>query len=250
MNGSKTKKRLLLVDTLRGLALVNMLFYHALWDLIYLAGITPGWYSEDWAFLWQQGICCSFILLSGFCWPLGRQHLRRGGTVLGCGLLVTAVTLLAEPEQPVWFGVLSLLGCAALLLTALEPLLRRLPAAAGLALSVLAFVLTRWVEYRRFGLPGLFTLRPPEWLYQGLPTAILGFHNDSFYSSDYFPLIPWFFLFLMGYFVFRLDEGSWERTPLMERQLSALSWLGQRTLPIYLLHQPLLYGLIVLNPLF
>ena len=55
-------------------------------------------------------------LLSGYCWSLGRRHLRRGLTVFAAGALVSAVTLIAMPENAVRFGVLTLLGSASLLL--------------------------------------------------------------------------------------------------------------------------------------
>ncbi|MCD7838004.1 MAG: DUF1624 domain-containing protein [Clostridiales bacterium] len=124
MTAQPTKRpRYALLDTLRGFALVNMVAYHGLWDLIYLAGFTPGWYSEGGAFYWQQGICWTFILLSGFCWGMSRHPVRHGVVVFACGLLVTAVTALVEPTALIWWGVLSLLGAAGLLLTVQTALL-------------------------------------------------------------------------------------------------------------------------------
>lgn len=66
------------LDTLRGLTLVSMIVYHACWDLVYLYRLDWGWYRSFWAGIWQQSICCTFILLSGYCWQMGRHPLRRG----------------------------------------------------------------------------------------------------------------------------------------------------------------------------
>lgn len=117
--------RYALLDELRGLDLVSMMLYHACWDLVFLFGVQMNWYAATPGHLWQQSICWVFILLSGFCVPLGHHTLRRGATVFGAGVLITAVTLLFMPEDRVVFGVLTLLGSAMLLTGLLEPLLKR-----------------------------------------------------------------------------------------------------------------------------
>lgn len=62
--------RLYGLDTLRGLTLVSMIAYHACWDLVWIAGMDWDWYRGQGAFFWQQSICWTFILLSGYCWSL------------------------------------------------------------------------------------------------------------------------------------------------------------------------------------
>ena len=115
--------RYALLDELRGLDLISMMLYHACWDLMFLFGVWMDWYAGKPGHLWQQSICWVFILLSGFCVPLGHHTLRRGATVFGAGALVSAVTLIFMPEDRVVFGVLTLLGSAMLLTGLLEPLL-------------------------------------------------------------------------------------------------------------------------------
>ena len=63
-------------------------------------------------FWWERFICCTFNLVSGMAFHLGRRHLYHSLLLNAVGTGVTAVTLLIMPEQAVWFGVLSLLGCA------------------------------------------------------------------------------------------------------------------------------------------
>ena len=137
-----TAGRYALLDELRGLDLLSMIGYHACWDLIFLFGMSATWYTGWQGHLWQQSICWVFILLSGFCLPLGHRPLRRGLIVSGAGVLVTAVTLLFMPEDRVVFGVLTLLGAAMLITGLLQPLLQKIPAWAGLVVSLLLFAAT------------------------------------------------------------------------------------------------------------
>ena len=186
----QTAARYRLLDELRGLDLISMMLYHGMWDVVFLFGVAQKWYTGRPGFVWQQSICWVFILLSGFCLPLGHHPFRRGAVVFGAGALVTAVTLLFLPEDVVWFGVLTLLGSSMLLTAALDPLLRRVPPAVGVAVSALLF----WVTYPTmngfWNLPG-GRLALPQALYASYTTAYLGFMPKSFFSTDYFPLLPW-----------------------------------------------------------
>ena len=85
--------RYALLDELRGLDLLSMIGYHACWDLIFLFGMSAAWYTGWQGHLWQQSICWVFILLSGFCLPLGHRPLRRGLIVSGAGVLVTVLLI-------------------------------------------------------------------------------------------------------------------------------------------------------------
>ena len=196
--------RYALLDELRGLDLVSMMLYHACWDMMFLFGIWMDWYAGMPGRLWQQTICWVFILLSGFCVQLGHHTLRRGAQVFGAGALVTAVTLLFMPEDRVIFGVLTLLGSAMLLTGVLEPLLKKIPPAAGLAVSAVLFALTYHLDERWLGFGGLRLALPDAW-YANYFTAFFGFLPFDFYSTDYFALLPWLFLFWAGYFLHGAD---------------------------------------------
>lgn len=189
MKYSNTSGRYALLDELRGLDLVSMMLYHGCWDLVNLFGIQADWYYGLPGHLWQQSICWVFILLSGFCVQLGHHTLRRGAQVFGAGALVTAVTLLFMPEDRVVFGVLTLLGSAMLLTGLLEKPLRRIPPAAGFAISAVLFALTRNVSAGYLGF-GSLRLWLPQTLYVNYATAYFGFYPLWFYSTDYFALLP------------------------------------------------------------
>ena len=158
------------------------------------------------------------------------------------GALVTAVTLLFLPEDVVWFGVLTLLGSSMLLTAALDPLLRRVPPAVGVAVSALLFWGTYPTMNGFWNLPG-GRLALPQALYASWPTAYLGFMPKSFFSTDYFPLLPWLFLFWAGYFLHHL-VGRGRLAPLRRSVCPPLGWMGRHSLVLYLLHQPVILGVL------
>lgn len=238
----QTAARYRLLDELRGLDLISMMLYHGMWDVVFLFGVVQKWYTGRPGFVWQQSICWVFILLSGFCLPLGHHPFRRGAVVFGAGALVTAVTLLFLPEDVVWFGVLTLLGSSMLLTAALDPLLRRVPPAVGVALSALLFWGTYPTMNGFWNLPG-GRLALPQALYASYPTAYLGFMPKSFFSTDYFPLLPWLFLFWAGYFLHHL-LGRGRLAPLRRSVCPPLGWMGRHSLVLYLLHQPVILGVL------
>ena len=237
-------KRLHLLDAFRGFLMLNMIAYHGMWDLVYLFGVKAQWYSGTPKYLWQQFICWSFILLSGFCWVLSRSHLRRGALVFGGGVIISLVTSILMPENRIIFGVLTCIGSCMLLMIPLEKLLKKIPAGVGLALSFAAFLLTRNFPAGTVGFEGLVLGTLPEGLYRNYLTAYLGFPAPDFFSTDYFSLIPWLFLFVTGYFLFRLlDVLGWNQALFGRGRVPVLNAIGRNSLLIYLLHQPALYGI-------
>ena len=229
-------------DGIRGITLLSMIIYHGAWDLVYIYGVKWDWYRGAGAYLWQQSICWTFILLSGFCWSMGKRPLKRGLTVFGGGALVSLATCLFMPQNRGVFGVLTLTGSCMLLLIPLQKFFRKVPARAGLAAGALLFVLTRNVNEGYLGFEGVRLVRLPQALYGNLLSAGLGFPPPAFFSTDYFSLIPWFFLFVCGYFLYRvLDRGEGLKGSLLYLDFAPLGFLGRHSLLIYLLHQPVLY---------
>ncbi|MDE6363003.1 MAG: DUF1624 domain-containing protein, partial [Lachnospiraceae bacterium] len=99
MDQNQNKKRYEKLDGIRGAALIHMIAYHMIWDLVYLYQLDWGWYKSEGAYIWQQGICWTFICLSGFCWPLGSRAVRRGVLVFLGGAVITLVTLTVMPQN-------------------------------------------------------------------------------------------------------------------------------------------------------
>ena len=246
-NGHTTRQkapagRYALLDELRGLDLISMMLFHVCWDLVFLFDVNMRWYAGTPGRLWQQSICWVFILLSGFCVPLGRHTLRRGTVVFGAGAVVTLATLVFMPEGRVIFGVLTFLGTAMLLTGVLEPVLKKVMPAVGLAVSAVLFALTYHAADHYLGI-GALRLALPESLYANYFTAYLGFYPCWFYSTDYFPLVPWLFLFWCGYFLHGV-VGRTRMEPLRRSVCPVLGWMGRHSLLLYLLHQPVIYAVL------
>lgn len=246
MQATKTSSRLRVLDWLRGGNLIVMMVYHAMWDLVYIFRVDLPWYRTQAGFLWQQSICWTFIVLSGFCFRLGKRPLKRGLLVLGASVVISVVSIIAMPQSAIRFGVLTLMGSCMLLMIPLDKLLKKANPYVGIAVSFLLFGFTRYAARGSLGFFSVELLSLPEELYRNLLTAYIGFPGATFSSSDYFPLIPWLFLYLCGYFlqdIFR--RRNWLRH-LQTPRIPALEWVGRNSLLLYMLHQPVIYGLLML----
>ena len=235
--------RLAGLDTIRGITLLSMMLYHTCWDLVFLFGKKIPGYSGLGGYVWQQSICWTFILLAGFCWSLGSHHLKRGLIVFGSGILITFVTLLVMPESRVIFGVLTLIGSCMLLLIPMEKLLLKLCAEIGLAGSFLLFLLFRNVNTGYLGFENWNILKLPDGFYENLFTTYLGFPQKGFFSADYFSLLPWFFLFLTGFYLYQLVQKNHMMEKLFSWRVPGFDVIGRHSLLIYLLHQPAVFGI-------
>lgn len=241
-------RRFLLLDELRGLAIVMMVLYHFLYDGIFFAGWKVPLFSLG-GVIWQNTIGGMFILFSGISCHFSRSNLRRGFRCLALALAMTGITYWFSPLAADWFGVLHFLGCAMILYAFVRPVWDKLPCLAGASISLFFFWLTFFLRTGKIGAP-LFSFSLPGFLYANFLTAIFGFPPANFVSSDYYPILPWIFLFLCGCSVGKAilsRQGSrwwnWSFCP-------PLGWLGRHSLLLYLVHQPILYGAFLLLPLF
>lgn len=242
------KCRYVWIDNIRAVAMISMIIYHAVWDLVYLYGVKWAWYEGFFSKIWQQSICWTFILLSGFCWSFSRNPWKQGIYVSAAGAAVMAVTAVFSYESRVVFGVLTMIGAAALVMIPCRKLFRRIAPQYGAFLSFLLFGVTYGVNE---GFLGFFRIKlielPEEW-YRNLFTAFLGFPERSFFSTDYFSFLPWIFLYAAGYFLYRI----WEKEKViparwLNREIPFLTALGKRALLLYLIHQPILYTILQLT---
>lgn len=216
------------LDLWRSLAVFDMLVFHALWDLELFGVLPRGTMAAPLADVFRYLGGGSFILISGALVLRSRDGLRRGFFLFCIGLAVAVVTALIG--LPVKFGILQLLGACMMLCSALRERLRRAQGRAFALICLLLFVIS-WVLTARITVPWRF-------LYP------LGLRPAGFFSADYWPLLPWGFLYLLGTvlgeLVFRERAGEPKRLP------AALTFLGRHSLVLYLAHQPLLYGLCLL----
>lgn len=229
------QKRIWELDALRGLSILIMVVLHFICNLTDFYGILvledPRVF--DFVLYWGGKI---FLLLSGICVTLGSHPVRRGLIVLVCGLLFSAVTAgmyllnFADRSLIIYFGVLHCLGCCMLL----WPLLRKLP---NWPMAVLGVLIVTVGLYFNECVSVTF-----PWL---IP---FGLFPSNLSTSDYFPLLPNLGFFLIGAVIGRTLYAR--KTTLFPRVnarnilIRFLTACGRHSLWIYLLHQPVLTGLI------
>lgn len=225
--------RLPSLDILRGMALLGMIAFHAAYDLQQYWQWDIDVFHGAWKLL-ARTTATTFLLVSGIAVARSEERMRalppsvrwqrrlmRFGILLFFALCVSAATFALEPRTAVVFGILHLLAASRLLL----PLFARLRGGA----IVLG---TLWIACGRSA----------PWEVSTSLAIPLGFVPTGFASVDYFPLLPWFGVPLIGMGLlslpgFRHAAGH----PLSAHPwLMPLAWLGRRSLIVYLLHQPLL----------
>ncbi|MCH5186351.1 MAG: DUF1624 domain-containing protein [Oscillospiraceae bacterium] len=240
--GAEIHGRIAIVDIMRSIAVINMICYHAVWDIVNIFDIRLPWYESVGAHIWQQSICMTFILLSGFCADLSRKPLRRGIIVFLAGAAVSFFTMLFTPSGAIFFGILTLIGSCMIITGLIKPLLSKCDPRTGFVLSAVLFVFTRNIPRGCIGFEGLNIYRLPEFLYRGYLSAFFGFPGKSFVSADYFPIIPWMFLFFSGYFFGKFTDKEKYRGRKNNSNIPAVfTFISKNALVIYMLHQPVVY---------
>ena len=236
------RKRLHLIDSLRGLIILCMIVYHGIWNLVYLYDVKWEWFSGGFAYFLQQFGCWFFILLSGFCWSLGRNPLKRGLYAFVAGVVITAFTLIFMPENKILFGILTFLGSAILIMIPLDKLFRKVNSDISAAVSFILFILLKNCEDGYLGFEKFNIIKLPEFLYSGNISAYFGFPTKEFYSEDYFGLFPWLLLFITGYFIYHsLNKRDLVNKLFEKGKIPVLNFIGRHSLVFYILHQPVLY---------
>lgn len=224
-------KRIELLDVWRSLAVVCMIAYHFLYDLGTF-GVVP-WttvFSAP-ANALQLFICTSFITVSGVSSRLTKSNVRRGFIVLGCSVAVSAGAYAAG--LPIWFGILHFLGASMVIYGLIGKFIERIPVTAAPFIYIALFFLSRY-------LTDILSPVSVKFLFP------FGFTYAGFSSSDYFPLLPWFFLYLLGTWLGGVLTRHRDLALLNVRVPKALTWPGRHSLIIYVLHQPILYGICML----
>ncbi len=225
-----TKKRIQLIDGLRGLAVVLMVIHHFLYDMVYFLG-APTWLFSNPVFDVLHFIFAGlFILLSGVSSRFSRSNVNRGLKVIGIAILFTIVTYLID--MPIIFGVLHLLGVCMLLYGLTHKLWEK---CTGLWLPIVCIILTAVTKWATENI-----VIESKWLW------MLGWPYDGFVSFDYFPLFPWIFIFLLGTYLGGIIRENKMPNWFYTAKMPVFPAIGRHSLIIYIVHQPILYVITML----
>ena len=245
-----SKRRLVFLDELRGFAIVCMVAYHFVFDLVSAKIVFLPFFDSGPMNAVRDVFAGLFIFISGISCLLSRDNLRRGAFCMGAALLVTGVTALYAPDMPVRFGILHLLGVSMILYGLLDPVLARIKPVWGFLLCAALFLLTLGVKRGVVGIPVLLEVPVPQIFYQTELFLPFGVLPKGFVSADYFPLFPWVFCFLSGCFFARWFRHRGIPLWLYDTHIGFLAQIGRYTLWIYLLHQPVFFLLFKLFGMF
>lgn len=225
------------LDALRGFAILYVMLYHLLYDLIYFGGISvPFFFTAWWETLHRLFLTVLFGV-SGVCAGFSKNVLRRGAVLFLMGEALTLVTAAFMPGEVIVFGVLSCFGMTMLIYGTLSPVFKKVPDwIIFTAFAVLAVIFTDF--YRTdslFLIFGRIYLNVPhelQWLY---PIGIMPY---DFHSADYFPLVPYSFIFFAGTALSDLVKSGVLPRFFYKTRLPVINFCGQYSLWFYIIHQP------------
>jgi len=228
--------RLPLVDVLRGFAVAQMIVYHFIYDLNYFGWVTLRMLSDQPWVGWRAGIVTQFLLLVGVGLVLRTSFKpgladfwRRWAQIAGAALLVSVGSAAVFGPRFIWFGILHFVAAALVLA---RPLVRLGPWNLLLGIAVIAL--------------GLLYSHP---VFNDTPANIIGLVTRKPKTEDYVPLLPWFGVVLIGAGLAALwQRRRWSVVPALRRlndkPPKLLLFLGTWALTVYLLHQPILMGVL------
>lgn len=247
---SSGKPRIHFLDEVRGFAVLCMVFYHGFFTFSTLFGFAWGATLLRFFQPAEPVFAGLFVFLSGIAANLTHSNLIRGLKLAVVALAVSAVTFLVTPNQPIYFGVLHLLSVAMILTGLILPFLNRVPIWPGIILcaAIVAFTCNIWEGYLGFFSIPLIDL--PRFLYRTDWFLWMGTYSSTFFSADYFPLFPWLFVFLGGVFFGRYARDGKFPKWTYRSHVPPLSFLGRHALIIYIVHQPVFYGIGLITQLF
>jgi uncharacterized membrane protein len=235
--------RFIELDLLRGFAISIMVLFHLLWDLDYfgIVRLNKAMYNSNIIF---QAL---FLILVGVTLAVKsnrikepstemyKQIMRHGLWIFSLGMAITAVTLLVMPERPVLFGILHCIGLS-IILCAVFLRFKTYNIIFATAIITAGFIIGQY----HVSHPTIFHL-------------MFGLHQTNVwkYTIDYFPLIPWFGVTLLGVGIGNIlykDNKRRFKIPDLSnyRPITMVSWLGKHSLAIYLFHQPIIAGALTL----
>lgn len=247
MNDSEDRfqKRFWEIDFLRGIAIIMMIAFHSVFNLYYFDVANVDIDSTHWWFL-ARSTATIFIFLVGVSLTLSYsktkrfknkrgiwiKYLLRGGKIFFWGMLITVITFIFLRDAYVRFGILHFIGLSIILAV---PFIKH--KTINLVIGSLIVITGFYIES--------FTVNTSLLMWIGLQPG-------SFYTVDYFPILPWFGLILFGIFAGNLLYPEHERrfdVPELGdiAPIKFFSFLGRNSLLIYLLHQPVIIILMIIS---
>lgn len=240
----KSKKRIEMLDELRGFAILAMIVHHFFLDVGDVLSLDWGYDIFKKLCAFQPIFWAIFIIISGICSRLSRNTLKRGIIVFASGMAVTFATVVIMPyfgyeNAKIYFGILHCLGVLMIITGLSIPLIEKCNTFIGIITCAVLFIATYSINSGEL-LFGLIKLPDAK-------TNILmplGIFNSQFKSADYFSILPWIFLFWIGAFIGKYAKNGDFPQVCYKKHSKILAFVGRNSLWFYLGHQVVLYAIL------
>lgn len=208
------------IDFFRGIALIAMILFHLIWDLNEFYNY-PIEYSSGIVYVLGRFAAYLFIIITGISCTFSRSNIRRGLKITAVALVITIATYIYNPGVFIAFGILHFLGVNVLLYPIYNKLNKVLLLFTGTMMLLVGQAILSIPMSHNYLL-------------------FLGLTSPTYYALDYYPLLPYSGIFLYGIFLARILYSKKQTLFKVNIDNNPVSYIGQKTLIVYLLHQPII----------
>lgn len=235
----KNKERVRILDILRGAAVLGMVLHHGLVSYEIIFGKNIEILASQEFLALQLLFVAVFLIVSGICTNYSRNILKRGFIVFAAALLVSFATCVVLPAAGftglnIYFGILHMFGLSMILYSLLKRIFDKLSPAVGIIVFTLLFI-AYYLFYRT---------NPTGDSYLLMIFGVLPENIGSY--GDYYPLFPFFFLFIAGTYIGKYVKNGDFPKWFYSAKCPFLELCGKYSLWVYILHQPLIFGIMYL----
>ncbi|MCM1023149.1 MAG: DUF1624 domain-containing protein [Prevotella sp.] len=239
---SGRNNRVHILDTLRGFSILYVMLYHLLYDLIFFCGADIPFFFSDAMEIIHRFFLVILFSVSGICAGFSGNVLKRGAVLYLLGEMLTLFTAAFVPGETIVFGVLSCFGMTMLIYGVISPALKKIPNAVIFAVfAVLAVIFTDFYRtgslFLVFGRIKLDVPQNLHWLYP------IGITSSDFRSADYFPLVPYSFIFFAGTALSDIVGSGGLPEFCYKAKIPIVNFCGKYSLRFYIIHQPVFLAL-------
>jgi len=233
---TEKSRRIEIIDAARGFAVVMMVAHHALFNATTFLG-APRWVFSNPVFdILQPFFVALFVFVSGISSRFSKGNIERGAICIVFAVLVTYVTV--RMEMPIYFGILHKLGFFMIFYGLTRKFWDKIEGKTAPVIYITLILAS--IAARVFLSPTSDNIVIRDML------SILGWHQPGFTSFDYQPILPGIFIFLLGTWLGKYIRDEAFPKWFYEAKFPVFPAVGRKALLIYMLHQPVLYGLTML----
>lgn len=233
------KGRVTFFDTIRGLSVVSMIMFHFTYDLFFISHVKLTWFTPQLMQIWIPSISYPFIFIAGCMCTFSKDSFKRAGIYGLVALAIFAATTVAKVDTPITFGIFFCMASCTLVEALISHFAVPPKGYAEAVLLLLFFIICLPISSRHIGI-GTMIFSLPKELYQTPYLAWAGFPSPSFSSGDYYPLLPYLFLYLSGAAFNRQLKAEGYPNWMNTFSLPLITEMGKHSLIVYILHQPIL----------